>query len=273
MTVLPLYILTGLLFFVPPGSAASTDVKQMLEEFLSHGDLKEPPVAGILADRLDVLRSEPVAEARQILPIGLSLLRSPNPNLQSVGNMTLIGICLRPDSAELLAPDLPELITLLQDHDRTFNGTGLGILALLNPKPPATVVPYLLPRLLDNKASTEQLVSLSGVLMRAAPDDPAVVGAILNLLQEHPGPAMKTEVLWIMRGAHPDNERVLAFFGASLADPDLNVRLMAVQAVGYQSPEVIRHFEQQLHKISADTDEQSSTREFASIALKQISPR
>jgi hypothetical protein len=126
MTVLPLYILTGLLFFVPPGSAASTDVKQMLEEFLSHGDLKEPPDAGILADRLDVLRSEPVAEARQILPIGLSLLRSPNPNLQSVGNMTLIGICLRPDSAELLGPGPSgtDHLTPRSRPDVQWNGIG-----------------------------------------------------------------------------------------------------------------------------------------------------
>jgi hypothetical protein len=270
MTVL--YIVTALLFLALPGSAASAGVQQILEDYLSHDDLKAPPDTGILGDRLDTLRSAPVAEVRQILPLGLSLLRSPNPNLQTVGSMTLIAIFLRMDSAALVAPNLPELVTLFTDHDQTHDGTGLGLLAMLNPKPPASLVPYLLPRLLDSKASTQQLLALSGVLMRAAPDDPAVIGGILNLLQEHPGPVMKSGVLQMMAGAHPAGERVLALFDSGLADPDSNVRSMAVQAVWHNSPEAIRHSEPQLRKIAADPDEQSSTRGFASAALRQIHP-
>ena len=108
------------------------------------------------------------------------------------------------------------------------------------------------------------------MLLAAAPDDPAVIGAVLNLLQDHPD--MRPEVVRMMGAAHAVNERSIALFGAGLVDLDLNVRLTAVQAVGRQRPEVIRRFEPQLRKIAADPAEQASTRSFASLALKQINP-
>lgn len=271
MVPLPLYSVAALLLLALPGWATSSDLKQMLQEFLRQGDLRASPDMGALADRLDVLRSEPVADVRQILPIALSLLRSENPNHESIGSMTLIAIALRSDSAELLGPDIPELVTLLSAHDQTHSGTALGLLALLKPKPPATLVPYLLPRLLDSKAPREKLLALSSVLLAAAPDDPAVIGAILNLLQGHP--EMKPEVVRMMGAAHTVDERSVALFGAGLVDPDLNVRLMAVQAVGRQGLEVIRRFGPQLRKIAADPAEQASTRSLASLALKQINPQ
>jgi hypothetical protein len=139
MSPLPLYTVAVLLLLALPGWATSSDVKQMLEEFLSQGDLRALPDMGTLGDRLDVLRSEPVAEVRQILPLALSLLRSGNPNHDSIGSMTLIAIALRPDSAELLGPDIPELVTLLSAHDQTHSGTALGLLACLSlsPRPPS----------------------------------------------------------------------------------------------------------------------------------------
>jgi len=71
MALLTLYVMTGLLFFAPPDSMPATNVKRMLEEFLSQGDLKEisNPALGELADRLDVVRAEPVAQVREILPL------------------------------------------------------------------------------------------------------------------------------------------------------------------------------------------------------------
>jgi len=269
MALLAASVMTGLLFLAPPDSAATTSIKQTLEGFLNQPNLKEAPAT--LSDRLDPLRSQPVAQVREILPATLSLLRSENPSHQEIGSIALIAIALRQDSAELLGPIIPELVTLLETHDRTHSGTALGLLALLNPKPPVSLVPYLLPRLADSKASTEKLSALSQTLLRAAPDDPAVLGAILNLLQEHPG--MRADVVQMMGAAHTVNERAITFLGASLADEDANVRLMAVQAVGWQRTEVIQRFEKQLGKIAADSDEQSSTRDFASLALKQIGPR
>jgi hypothetical protein len=127
--------------------------------------------------------------------------------------------------------------------------------------------------LIDSTASTEKLLALSGVLIAAAPDDPAVVGAVLNLLQEHPGPEMRAGVATMMGVAHAVNERTIALFEAGLVDSDPNVRLMSVQAVGWQRPAVIQHFEKQLGKIAADPDEQLSTRDFASLALKQVGTR
>jgi hypothetical protein len=271
--MLPIYIVTGLLFFAPPGAPASSNVQQMLEGYLSQPDLKEPPDTGQLGDRLDVIRSAPVAEARGVLPVALALLRSDNPAHQSIGSLALVALALRQDSAELLGPSLPELVNLLDAHDRTHGGTALGFLALLNPKPPATLVGYLLPRLLDTRASNERLLALSATLMRAAPDDPAVIGALLNMLQEHSGPDVKGEIVRLMGASHTTNERAIAFVGAALADPDSQVRLMAVQAVGWQGPEVIRRYEGQLRKVAADPAEQSSTRDFASMALKKLESR
>jgi hypothetical protein len=271
MASLPFYIVAGLSLFAPPGSATSTSIKQMLQDFLSQGDLSALPEVGSLGGRLDVLRSEPVAEVREILPIALSLLRSENQNHQSVGTMALIAIALRPDSAELLGSDTPELVTLLSAHDQTHSGTALGLLALLKPKPPATLVPYLLPRLLDSKAPREKLLALSGVLLAAAPDDPAVIGAILNLLQDHPD--MRPEVVRMMGAAHAVTERTIALFGAGLVDTDPNVRLMAVQAVGRQRPDVIQHFGPQLRRIAEDSKEKIPTRQYAALALKQINPQ
>jgi hypothetical protein len=185
--------------------------------------------------------------------------------------MTLIAIALRQDSAKLLGPVIPELVTLLDTHDRTHSGTALGILGLLNPKPPASLVPYLLPRLADSKASPEKLICLSGVLIGAAPDDPTVVGAILNLLREHPG--LRAELVRMMGAAHVVNEGTIALFGAGLADPDDNIRSAAVQAVGRQRPDVILRFEKQLAQIATDPKEQPLTRDFASLALKQAGSR
>jgi len=270
MALPPIYVMAGLLLFAPPDSTPSTNVKRTLEEFLSQGDLKEisNSARGSLADRLEFVRAEPVAEVRQILPVTLSLLRSENPSHQEIGCMAFIAIALRQDSAELLGPTIPELVALLDTHDRTHGRTALGLLGLLNPKPPVSLVPYLLPRLADSKASTERLSALSRTLLRAAPDDPAVVGAILNLLQEHP--RMRDDVVQMIGAAHTVNERAIAFLGASLTDEDTNVRLMAVQAVESQPIQIIQRFGRQLTKIAEDPDEQSSTRESASRALKQI---
>jgi len=270
MAFLSLCAMTGLLFFTPPDSAASTDVGRTLKGLLTQ-DLKESPEMGGLADRLEVLRTELPGEVREILPLVLSLLRSPNPNHQSIGSMALIAIALRPDSAELLGKSIPELISLLDAHDRTHSGTALGILALLNPRPPASLVPPLLTLLADSTASTDRLLALSRTLMRAAPNDPAVVGAILSLLQWRP--RMRADIVQIMGAANSVDEGAIAFLGASLADPDTNVRLMAVQAIGRQPFDVIQRFWGQLGKIAADPNEESSTREFASRALHQVRPR
>ena len=150
--------------------------------------------------------------------------------------MALIAIAQRRDSAELLGPIIPELVTLLETHDRTHSGTALGLLGLLNPKPPVSLVPYLLPRLADSNTSSDRLSALSQTLLRAAPDDPAVVGAILNLLQDHP--SLRGDVLQMIGAAHPVNQRAITFLGASLTDEDSNVRLMAVQAVESQHVQI-----------------------------------
>jgi hypothetical protein len=84
MASLPLYSVAALLLLAMPGWTSS-DVKQMLQEFPNQGDLRASPDMGALADRLDVLRSEPVAEVRQILPLAFSLLRSDNPIHESIG--------------------------------------------------------------------------------------------------------------------------------------------------------------------------------------------
>jgi hypothetical protein len=269
MTLLAASVITGLLLLAPPGSAATGTIKQTLEGLLNQPNLKEAPPA--LSDRLDPIRFQPVAQARKILPATLSLLRSENPSLQEIGSMALIAIALRQDSAELLGPILPELVTLLDTHDPTHSGTALGLLSLLNPKPPASLVPYLLPRLADGKASPQKLSVLSRTLLRAAPDDPAVVGAILNLLQEHPG--MRADVVQMMGVAHTVDERAVAFLGASLSDEDSDVRLMAAQALEKQPVETIRSFGRQLAKIAGDPHELSFTRESAARALKRIGPQ
>jgi hypothetical protein len=266
MLLLAASVMTGLLFLAPPDSATTASIKETLEGFLSQPNLKQTPEA--LPERLDALRLQSVAQVQEILPVTLSLLRSENPSHQEIGTMAFIAIALRQDSAELLGPHIPELVTLLETHDRTHSGTALGLLTLLNPKPPVSLVPYLLPRLADGNISTEKLAALSRTLLRAAPNDPSVVGAILNLLQEHP--SMRAEMVQMMGAAQTVNERAIAFLGASLADEDADVRLMAVQAVARQGTQVIQRFEKQLGKIALDPDEQSSTRDFASMALKQL---
>ena len=110
-------------------------------------------------------------------------------------------------------------------------------------------------------------MAISGTLMAAAPDDPAVVDAVLNLLQEHP--AMKMGIMTLIALAH-NNTRAMAFLGAGLSDPDSNVRGTAVQAIGSQPPETIRRYAPQLRTIAADPSEQTLTRDSASRALKQI---
>jgi HEAT repeats len=149
-------------------------------------------------------------------------------------------------------------------------GTALGFLALLNPKPPVSLVPYLLPRLLDTKASPEKLLAICSVLLRAAPEDPAVIGGVLNLLQEHRDVQMRCEVIRMIGAAQSLNARTLAPFDSGLVDPDPNVRLMAVQAVERQRPDVIEGFAPQLRKMAADPVEQSPSRESASRALKRL---
>ena len=270
MTLLTVSAITGFLFFVPPDSAASGNIKQMLETFLSQKDLKTRPDVGAIADRLDVLRSEPVAEVREVVPVALALLRSENPNQQELGTVALVAIALHPHSAELLGPDIPELVALLDTHDATHEGRALGFLALLNPKPPETLVPLLLPRLLDNKLPEAKLLAITSVLLRAAPNDPAVIDAVLNLLQAHPDVVMKCEVIRMVGAAQSINERTIALLKSALVDTDVNVRLMAVQAVERQQPEVIARFAPQLRKIAADTAEQSFSRESATRALRRL---
>jgi len=270
MTLLAVSAITGFLFFVPPDSAASGNIKQMLETFLSQKDLKQAPELGWLDDRLDALRLEPAADVRGILPIVLSLLRSENPSHEEIGSAVIIVVALRQDSAQLLGPDIPELVTLLDTHDRTHDGRALGFLALLNPKPPATLVPLLLPRLLDYKLPEAKLLAITSVLLRAAPNDPAVIDAVLNLLQEHPDVVMKCEVIRMIGAAQSVNERTIALLKSALVDTDVNVRLMAVQAVERQPPEVIARFAPQLRKIAADTAEQSFSRESATRALRRL---
>lgn len=219
-----------------------------------------------MAGRLDVLRSAPVEEARQVFPLALSLLRSENPAQQSAGTMAVAALALRPDSAELMGSSIPELVSLLNSHDRTHSGTGIGVLALLHPRPPTSIEPYLLPLLSDSKASAERLLAIMRTLVLAAPDDPAIIAGMFNVLQARP--AMKADIVGLMGEPHT-GEKVLTFLGACLSDPDSNVRLVAVQAVGHQRPETIRRFESQLREIAANPNEESSTRDFASMALKQ----
>jgi len=68
MTLLAVSAITGFLFFVPPDSAASGNIKQMLETFLSQKDLKQAPELGWLDDRLDALRLEPAADVAEFCP-------------------------------------------------------------------------------------------------------------------------------------------------------------------------------------------------------------
>lgn len=266
MTPTRAYLTAGLLLSLAQCWAATPDVKQTLQDLLGQADLRQIQDPGALAGQLDVLRSAPVEEARQVFPLALSLLRSENPNHQSIGSMALIALALRPDSAELMGPSISELVSLLNSHDQTHSGTAIGILGLLNPKPPTSIQPYLLPLLSDNKASPERLLAVSRTLLRASPDDPAVIAAIFNLLHTRPG--MKADIAGLMGEPHAD-EKVLAFLGACLSDPDPNVRLAAVQAVGQQRPDTIRRFEPQLRELASDAKEQASTRDFASRALKQ----
>jgi hypothetical protein len=260
------YLTTGLLLSLGCCWAAADDPKQLLQDLLAQSDLHEIQDMGALAGRLDVLRSAPVEEARQVFPLALSLLRSENPAQQSAGTMALVSLALRPDSAELMGRSIPELVSLLNSHDQTHAGTAIGFLALLNPRPPTSVQPYLLPLLSDSKASAERLLAILRTLVRAAPDDPATIEGMFSVLQARP--AMKADIVGLMGEPHT-SEKVLALLGACLSDPDANVRLAGVQAVGHQRPETIRGFESQLRGIAANPNEQSSTRDFASLALKQ----
>jgi hypothetical protein len=94
-----------------PGWATSSDVKQMLQEFPNQGDLRprliEKP-SRIALMRCDLSRWWPrsVRFYRSPFPCCAPITRSTN----RLDSMTLIAIAMRPDSAELLGPDIPELV-------------------------------------------------------------------------------------------------------------------------------------------------------------------
>jgi hypothetical protein len=272
MSSLPLYILTGLLFFAPPGSAAPTSVKALLEQFLSQGDIKDlsNSAIGAISDRLDDLRFEPAAEVRQILPSARLCLRSPSKNLRTVGLMAFIAVGLRPDSADLLAAYTSELGALLDDPEPSISGPALQVLELLHPRPPASLVPYLLPHLADKTNSTQTMAGLFRLLLLAAPDDPVVFGAVLEAVRERPG--LRANALGIIGSPQSGNETAIAFVGAGLTDPDPDIRSQAVQAIGRLPVGVIHRFEQQLRRIAIEPDEQPTTRDLASLAIRQIGP-
>lgn len=276
MLVLRLTVYLACLWWLPFQAAGQhPDLRQKLEGILGTQDRADVPGPEDLQPQFDILYdASSAAEAAEVLPLARRCLRSSNLTVRRDGVATFLVVAMRPkDGAALLSGDIELLGQLLGDPERQIRGAVAYVFYAMQPAPPSAVVPHLLPHLEDEGNSERDILGLSDALLRAAPNDAAVLRALLNTVKRSPSdqPGLWAGLIRCFAnapgGAPLEKKQVIEFLAQALSGAEPEVQRSAIDAIRGRR-DLLARFEPALVHIATDQHENRQTREAAEQALK-----
>jgi hypothetical protein len=168
----------------------------------------------------------------------------------------LLDVALRRDSAILLQNYLGRIGNVLNSSpdERLQRSAGL-ILTMLQPEPPKESVAPLLSFLRRFDRDPRMQAAAVAPLARAAPQDSSVIAAIQEFWSRPLDLQSKEAVLNGLGNSRAREQRLVSIVIGALEDPNLDVRLTAVQAVRRMGSHAVRQAEPELRKLASATEE------------------
>lgn len=192
------------------------------------------------------------------LPEIISNLSAGDEEDQICATHVLLDVALRSDSAMLLRGHLNAIGAVLNNSpdERLQRSTGT-ILTMLRPGPPPEVVPSLLEFLKRADRDPHIQAAAVGPLALAGPQNNTVIDGIGEFWARPLDAQSKESVLNGLANARAKEPRLVAIVISALQDPDRDVSLTAIRAIGRMGSEVIRQAIPELRKLasSGQTDE------------------
>jgi HEAT repeat protein len=208
------------------------------------------------------------AEMSLALPDIIGALESDNEEVRVYAAAGLFAVSSRDDSSRLLAKYVRQLATLLQDPAPRLQAAGVTILGAMRPKPPAEVVCLLIDFIRDGARIRAAQASAVFQLLRIAPADPDVAGAVVAHLALDLPPHHRINVLNALGQRTIQTPAVIRSVIQHLQYSEEPVRFTATQVLSRMGRDAVRTAAVDLRRVADDPRESRRTKSAALEALR-----
>lgn len=190
-----------------------------------------------VTDQIAGARPEDVLNA---LPAIFAVLAHRDVNVQLYGASALFRISRRPDGGQLLKGYVATIADLLNESDRRLQATALYVFANFRPPPVAEILPSVSAFLKREDRDPRAQADAALYLVNHALDHPEAIAAIQSFMSRPMDAQARIGALNALGNPRVRDSRLIDSVIASLDDPDLAVRLTAVQTLIRVGPHALQ---------------------------------
>lgn len=249
---------------------AAPSIRDFFLDLVEHYD---PATAAKGNDLLKV--ADQIADARpedisQALPAIRSALKHREDLVKIDGAYILMVISFRRDSTELLKGSVSDIGALLDQPNSRLQSMAVGIFAYLKPEPPTEATPFLVAFVKRADRDPIAQASAFSVLLRIAPDNPAVIPALDQFMSRPLDEQSKDALINAIANSHTENVVAADVLVKGLEDPSEGVRFQAAQAFQRMPHDMVMRAKPALQRLIGRTDESQEVKNAAKEALRIV---
>jgi hypothetical protein len=250
--------------------AQTSSLQGFYKALVDHYDPSSLPT---LVDVVKVVNQIPGARLEEItvaLPAIMAAFAHRDETVKSYAGIALFAIGSRPDGAELLRRYIDVILHDFSTSSNPHIRTGeMAILGSLRPVPPE-VVPVFLTFLKRTDADTQTQGGVIFELVQIAPENPAVIAAILEFLSRPLDSTSRIGTLNALGNPNIKDVELIAMVITSLDDSDQGVRFTAAQVLGRMGKTAVLQGQTALQRLAGDPKQPANVSAAAKEALKAI---
>jgi hypothetical protein len=218
----------------------------------------------------DYVRNLSPDGVKEFLPLAAKLLSDPRLEARDVGLRCLMAVTLFRwyDSEALIEPYVPGLLLIADDRaSPLLRNTARYVLGNTRPKMSQKALVYTAANLTDKSNTVEEIGAMACALLRYG--SPPVVHDVFAYIRSRGEPLLDGMIVSCIRNLpNMNSTEILDFIGASLDNPNSEIRRIAVEAVARLPMDKRSPFLDRLGRMSTDPKETDGVRSAVREALK-----